>query len=143
MLATFLLTAFVATTARAAGLLGAVQPGTLTMAPRGGFNLPNGDINGQALVQALTDTLMRYHSAPISKPYNPTTAERVEAAAARENALLDPSFNGSLNRRAYIEALSSNQDIDYDGYISIGSRLPTRFLMQFDTGEQRHPKGPR
>lgn len=136
MIATLLLTAFVATTASAAGLLGAAQPGTLTMAPRGGFNLPNGDINGEALVQALTETLMRYHSAPISKPYKPTAAEQVEAAAARDHSLLDPAFNGSLNRRAYNEALSSNQDIDYDGYITVGSRLPTRFLMQFDTGEQ-------
>jgi len=138
MLATLLLSALVPTTASAAGLLGAVQSGSLTMAPRGGFQLPNGDINGQALVQALTDTLLRYHSTPISKSYNPTAEERVEAAAAREKSLLDPSSNGTIKTREYNEALSSNQDIDYDGYITVGSKLPTGFLMQFDTGEQGH-----
>jgi hypothetical protein len=135
MIAPFLLTTLVATTASAAGLLGAAQPGTLRMAPRGGFNLPNGDINGPALVQALTDTLMRYSSAPFSKPYIPTAEERAEAAGTSKSSLLDPAFNGSINRRAYYEALSSDQDVAYDGYITIGTRMPTRFLMQFDTGK--------
>lgn len=143
MVATLLLIAFAATTANAAGRLGAAQPGTLTMAPRGGFNLPNGDINGLALVQALTDTLMRYNSTPITKPYNPTPEEQAEETAVRGNALLNPSLNGSVTRREFTEPLSSNQDIDYDGYISIGTGLPTRFLMQFDTGKRRHPQSHR
>lgn len=147
MLAILLVTALVATTASAmpAGAISLPNkpvPGSLSMVPSEGFKLRNGDINGLALLQSLNETLLRYHS-PVLRPLSKGSLLDLEVPADEEATDVIPASAGLnantiLDRRAYGEPLIDDVDRDYDGYITVGSQSPTRFLMQFDTGEQWH-----
>lgn len=139
MLSLLLLLGFAAAFVDALGRLNDFQgnvAGSMVMPPRSGFRLPNGNINGAALIEALSDTMARYNSTGFTKPYIAPPEEQMFALEAFRQGLQNEDLNGTYDKRGVTQRLKNYQDIAYNGYITVGDRAPTRFSMQFDTGEQ-------
>ena len=127
MLATLLLASLIATTTalqNSSTSSDSLHKLSLPLTPS--FTFEGGGIDVRSLLAAINNTLLKYDASVLLPPL---------AEFEREEGHPDLPDSISLAPRQNNEPLRDNQDLDYDGLVTIGHSSPQTFLMDFDTGK--------